>query len=235
MATFDLHTGKNIEILKSLPEESIHCCITSPPYWGLRDYGMTDQIGLEKTPDEYVERLVGVFREVRRVLRDDGTLWVNIGDSYAQAKGLKPKDLVGIPWMLAFALRKDGWYLRSEIIWHKPNPMPESVKDRPTRAHEQIFLLTKSPQYLYDMDAIREPYIYKEHHEKYHTKRSGRNENNKNANNHAGDNGGLRGLGNSPNSLGKNKRSVWTITPKPFKGAHFAVFPPELPETDRKS
>ena len=176
--------GDVIETLRSLPDGIVHTCVTSPPYWGLRDYGIPGQIGLEKTPEEYIEKIVEVFREVRRVLRDDGTLWLNLGDSYARnggkngqynagktAKvgstkrrvqlgnyrvpdGLKEKDLVGIPWRVAFALQADGWYLRSDIIWHKPNAMPESVKDRPTKAHEYIFLLSKSPKYYYDAENI---------------------------------------------------------------------------------
>jgi len=186
-------TGDCRELLKTLPDASVNCCVTSPPYWGLRDYGVGGQIGLEKTPDDYVTGLVAVFREVWRVLRDDGTLWLNLGDSYASGKGtchnpggntssfnvhlkaanvhpldrgnkstlaangLKPKDLVGIPWRVAFALQADGWYLRSEIIWHKPNPMPESVSDRPTKSHEQIFLMAKSAKYFYDAEAIQEP------------------------------------------------------------------------------
>ena len=235
--------------LKQLPDNSINCCVTSPPYWGLRDYGVEGQLGLEKTPEEYVSKMVEIFREVRRVLRDDGTLWLNLGDSYAgncsqasnngragfgnprerlvnrKGEGLKPKDLVGIPWMVAFALRADGWYLRQDIIWHKPNPLPESVKDRCTKSHEYIFLLAKSAQYYYDNEAIKEkavsgtdvgilrskkqatcnhPSILKRQKENIDSRT-------------AGD-------GN------RNKRSVWTITTKPFKEAHFAVFPPELPE-----
>jgi hypothetical protein len=198
---FVVHCGDALEVLKTLPSESVNCCITSPPYYGLRDYGVDGQIGLDERPEQYVEQLVTVFREMRRVLRDDGTFWLNIGDSYAgswgnyggqnrgsgkqrdittgsqahqsaydglerwrpptsqKLEGLKPKDLIGIPWMLAFALRADGWYLRSEIIWHKSNPMPESVKDRPTKAHEQIFLLSKSPKYCYNYEAIKEPFV----------------------------------------------------------------------------
>lgn len=154
-----LHCGDAVTVLRTLASKSINCCITSPPYFGLRDYGMAQQIGQEETPEEYVKRLVGVFREVRRVLRDDGTLWLNIGDSYPKKRyrDIKHKDLIGIPWMLAFALRADGWFLRSEIIWHKPTPMPESVKDRPTKAHEQIFLLSKSERYYYDANAVAEP------------------------------------------------------------------------------
>jgi DNA modification methylase len=174
-------TGDCRETLRALPDASVNCCVTSPPYWGLRDYGCDGQIGLEDTPELYVAQLVAVFREVRRLLRDDGTLWLNLGDSYARMQegnvpqsknkecqppaatgriknaGMKPKDLVGIPWMVAFALRADGWYLRSDIIWHKPNPMPESVVDRPTKSHEYIFLLSKSERYYYDAAAIAEP------------------------------------------------------------------------------
>jgi DNA modification methylase len=186
MANQILH-GDSKTILQTLPSQTFNTCVTSPPYWGLRDYGVDDQLGLEETPEQYVKNMVEVFREVKRVLKDDGTLWLNLGDSYAgsgkgrweygkgqketyvatkdspQCKipkvsnGLKPKDLVGIPWMVAFALRTDGWYLRSDIIWSKPNPMPESVKDRPTKSHEYIFLLSKSQNYYYDSEAIKEP------------------------------------------------------------------------------
>ncbi|KKK88000.1 hypothetical protein LCGC14_2747630, partial [marine sediment metagenome] len=184
--------GDVMERITEVEPESVQTCITSPPYWGLRDYGHEDQLGLEATPEEYTEKMVAVFREVRRVLRDDGTLWLNLGDSYANSgsapprpdhsggdllgtygkqayssaskgpsrntpTGLKPKDLVGIPWRVAFALQADGWYLRSDIIWAKPNPMPESVTDRPTKSHEYLFLLTKSERYFYDMDAVKEP------------------------------------------------------------------------------
>ena len=186
---FSIIPGDCLTILRSMPDESVNCCVTSPPYWGLRDYGHEGQIGLERTPEEYVQRIVEVFREVRRVLKPDGTLWLNLGDSYTsggrkerdpgQSKihpafegerfadglrpgtpsGLKPKDLVGIPWRVAFALQSDGWYLRSDIIWHKPNPMPESVTDRPTKAHEYLFLLAKNERYYYDADAIKEPSV----------------------------------------------------------------------------
>lgn len=179
--------GDCLEQLATIESESVQCCVTSPPYWGLRDYGVAGQIGLEKTPDEYVAKMVSVFREVRRVLKGDGVLWLNLGDSYASGSdgkprpgsdraddvvrlvghrnrngtpvplGLKHKDLVGIPWRVAFALQSDGWYLRSDIIWHKPNPMPESVTDRPTKAHEYIFLMSKAASYYYDGDAIAEP------------------------------------------------------------------------------
>jgi DNA modification methylase len=179
--------GDCLTVLKQMPNQCVHTCVTSPPYWGLRDYGVDGQLGLEPTPEEYVQRMVEVFREVRRMLRDDGTLWLNLGDSYVSRpqnsddkwidpanprKGgkrcrtnvneLKPKDLVGIPWRVALALQADGWYLRSDIIWHKPNPMPESVTDRPTKAHEYIFLLSKSERYYYDHEAIKEPGVQDE-------------------------------------------------------------------------
>ena len=224
-------------------------CVTSPPYYGLRDYGGEDkQIGMEETPEEYIQQLVEVFRLVRDNLTDDGTLWVNIGDSYYnyrsdgnypkqtvsktrqdlptktpvrgnKLEGLKSKDLIGIPWMLAFALRADGWYLRQDIIWHKPNPMPESVKDRCTKAHEYIFLLSKSRKYYYDNEAIKEP-VKQDWGTRDRSKGKYHNE----------------GTGLQPHSgleksyTTKNKRSVWTVTNKPYKGAHFAVFPPDLIE-----
>src|SRR5690606_2185635 len=243
--------GDVIETLRTLPAGFIHTCVTSPPYWGLRDYGVPGQIGLEATPEEYVEKMVEVFREVRRVLRDDGTLWLNLGDSYASkpcggighnAKvrntkkaiqksagvpaGLKPKDLVGIPWRVAFALQADGWYLRSDIIWHKPNAMPESVKDRPTKAHEYIFLLSKSPRYYYDADAIREPLSAATVSDFKRRK----NLNNK------GTHGGVRAdLARNradyiPKDGKRNKRTIWSVNTRAFKGAHFAVFPPDLIE-----
>lgn len=197
-------------LLKKLPEKLFRCCVTSPPYWGLRDYGIDGQIGAEEQPADYVRRLVGVFEEVRRVLTDDGTLWLNIGDSYTSGnrayrapdrknpvramtyraptpEGLKPKDLIGIPWRLAMALQEAGWFLRSDIIWEKPNCMPESVKDRPTRSHEYLFLLTKSVKYYYNHLNIQEP-------------------------------------------NGRNRRTVWSIPTEPFPGAHFATFPPKLVE-----
>lgn len=156
-----VYAGDALAVLGELPEESVQCVVTSPPYWGLRDYGVEAQIGLEPTPDAYVANMVAVFREVRRVLRSDGTVWLNLGDSYAAKRrgkgaGVKEKDLIGIPWRVAFALQADGWYLRSDIIWSKPNPMPESVTDRPTRSHEYVFLLAKSRRYYYDAPAIRE-------------------------------------------------------------------------------
>lgn len=212
------------EQLRTLPEASVHCVVTSPPYWGLRDYGVEGQLGLEPTPEEHVTAMVEVFREVRRVLRDDGTAWVNYGDCYAPSlpngAGLKPKDLVGMPWRVAFGLQADGWYLRSDIIWAKPNPMPESVTDRPTKSHEYVFLLSKSPRYFYDADAVREP-------------DSGR----ASGNGFAGRQGGARqtnvsgGRGreerHEPGS-GRNLRDVWTVATHPFPGAHFATFPPDL-------
>mgnify|MGYP003654646784 CR=1 FL=1 len=235
----ELIVGDCREKLREVGDETIHCCVTSPPYWGLRDYGEGDQIGLEETPEAFVEQLVSVFREVKRVLRDDGTLWLNLGDTYAANRGyqvpdgkhidvgnskgmraadinLKPKDLVGIPWRVAFALQADGWYLRQDIIWHKPSPMPESVKDRCTKAHEYIFLLSKSPRYYYDAEAIAEPAQY------------------------AGDDRGASpstrhavpmtsGMSGKTGDT-RNKRSVWTVTTKPFSGAHFATFPPDLIE-----
>ena len=220
--SYDVLVGDNRETLKSLPDQSVNTVVTSPPYFGLRDYGKEDQFGLEGTPEEFCDNLVKLFREIRRVLKDDGTVWLNLGDSYAGSGknrnadgtsnagentkqstsqgttegnlvpvkaheiGLKPKDLIGIPWRVAFALQADGWYLRQDIIWNKPNPMPEPVRDRCTKAHEYIFLLSKSKSYYYDHEAIKVE--------------------------------------------GANKKSVWNVVPKPFKGAHFATFPPELIE-----
>ena len=234
--------------LAEIPDGSVRTCITSPPYFGLRDYGHDGQIGLEQTPDDYVNELVEVFREVRRVLSDDGTLWLNLGDSYAGSgvggggnrkgnengqhdalkalgrppvpTGLKPKDLIGIPWRVAFALQQDGWYLRSDIIWHKPNPMPESVTDRPTKSHEYLFLLTKSPRYYYDHEAIKEDGVIPAGTKV--AKGSAERQ-------------GLKGVNARPPEYkvydGKrNKRDVWTINTKPFKGAHFAVMPEALAE-----
>ena len=245
--------------LPTLPERSVRCCVTSPPYWGLRDYGHGEQIGLESTPDAYVEQLVAVFREVRRVLTDDGTLWLNLGDSYAGSgkgpagnlgkkndernmthtsatqnipHGLKPKDLVGIPWRVAFALQADGWYLRSDIIWHKPNPMPESVTDRPTKAHEYVFLLSKSARYYYDHIAIMEPAQYGEQHASkttsWGTNRKHPNKANAADYAFAGNNNTTSRM--EDGSYGRNKRTVWTVATSPYKGAHFATFPPALIE-----
>ena len=254
--------GDCIESMRTLPAESVHTCVTSPPYFGLRDYGAAGQIGLEATPNEYVTKLVEVFREVRRVLRDDGTVWLNLGDSYTPvnrgekakprkeydgeylqnasmhsdlptkkstiqqiaAAGFKQKDLLGIPWMVAFALRADGWCLRQDIIWHKPNPMPESVTDRCTKSHEYIFLLAKSRRYYFDHEAIKEPVA---------TSTKSRLAQ-PNLATQAGSarvpgktNGNMKAVGNSKT---RNRRDVWTVTTKPFKGAHFATFPPDLIE-----
>ena len=256
MKTEHIYQGNCIEVLKNFTDESIDCVVTSPPYWGLRDYETEEQLGLEETPEEFVANLVKLFSEVKRVLKKEGTVWLNLGDSYfsapagnkdgipkqnayggredaaksmfkaSQVKGkkhntLKQKDLCGIPWRVAFALQADGWYLRQDIIWAKPNPMPESVQDRCTKAHEYIFLLTKSPKYFYDIDAIKEKAV------------------------------GERWGGNKPMNINnskdkknihneltrkrdmefemRNKRSVWTITTKPYKEAHFATYPIELP------
>ena len=279
--------GDNLETLRLMPDCSVQCCVTSPPYWGLRDYGKEGQLGLEKTPDEYVAKMVAVFREVKRVLRDDGTLWLNLGDSYARSgkkggsgfggknqmylgdnyerahsdvpPGLKQKDLVGIPWRVAFALQADGWYLRQDIIWHKPNPMPESVRDRCTKAHEYIFMLTKSAKYYYDNDAIAEPMVTGDTRRPYGS--AGANALDPRGVNGAQGQGKQRKGYSKPYTgqstkdyaaggaqdasatkarivdrilsgeiTGRNKRSVWTVTTKPFKGAHFATFPPDLIE-----
>lgn len=212
-ATCKLIMGDARHLLKTLPDNSFHAAVTSPPYWGLRDYGISGQIGAEMELSQYLTDMVAVFREVRRVLRPDGTLWLNIGDSYTSGgrtwrdadkknpgramsyrpptpAGLKPKDLIGVPWRLAFALQADGWYLRSDIIWHKPNCQPESVKDRPTQAHEYLFLLTKSEKYYYDHAAVLE------------ATQDGRTT--------------------------RSRRSVWSINTVPYREAHFAVFPPAL-------
>ena len=269
------------QVLKTLPDESVHCCVTSPPYFGLRDYGMAEQIGLEQTPDAFVAELVAVFQEVRRVLRGDGTLWLNLGDSYAndtkwggqtsgkhvraqhgdtgigrrcQNTGLKSKDLIGIPWRVAFALQADGWYLRQDIIWSKPNQMPESITDRCTKAHEYVFLLSKAPHYYFDADAIAEPVAPAS------VARLAQD-----VGAQAGSmrvpgktNGAMKAVGSKRNSFARatketagehgqkpqhrpdredvdytgmrNKRSVWTIATKPFKEAHFATMAPELAE-----
>ena len=233
-----------------IPDKHVQTCITSPPYWGLRDYGVEGQLGLESTPEEYVERMVQVFRHVRRILRDDGTLWLNLGESYngaaanrsgnngyddgranrssrftaGGAPGLKPKDLCGIPWRVALALQADGWYLRQDIIWHKPNPMPESVRDRCTKAHEYLFLLTKKPRYFCDMEAVKEPAAKPEDKRrpvgsKGAWQMDGREQ---------GANGGGKPYDHDTSK--RNKRSVWTIPPAPYKEAHFATFPPKLIE-----
>jgi DNA modification methylase len=233
------------EVLKTLPDKTFNTCVTSPPYWGLRDYGEDNQLGLEETPQEYVANLVEVFREVRRVLRDDGTVWLNLGDSYSSGgrktttnqtvrgdtdygvtrppvyKGIKPKDLVGIPWRVAFALQEDGWYLRQDIIWNKPNPMPESVKDRCTKSHEYIFLLSKKDKYYFDNESIKEEAINKDNLSDSFVGKQGT------ANYHVVSGG----VGSDKKIYDvKNKRSVWTVTTKPYKEAHFATYPPDLIE-----
>ena len=243
------------ESMRTLPAGSVHCCVTSPPYWALRDYGVNGQLGMEKTPDEYIAAMVDVFREVKRVLRDDGCLWVNIGDSYnagtsapskpsktadvggwttrsgesagalrVDAAGLKPKDLVGIPWRLAFALQADGWYLRQDIIWSKPAPMPESVRDRCTKSHEYIFLLTKRPRYFYDAEAVKERAEYGRRSQF----RSANWINNAAFRNKPSVKAGTNSGGDP--SAGRNRRSVWTINTEAFRGAHFATFPTKLVE-----
>ena len=222
-----------VEGLRSLPDSSISMCVTSPPYYGLRDYGSNQQIGTEETPAAYIERLVGVFREVRRVLREDGTLWVNIADCYAGSgkavwDGIKPKDMIGIPWMLAFALRADGWYLRSDIIWNKINCLPESVRDRPTKSYEHIFLLSRSPRYFFDADAIKEP-ITEESRKRY---QRGRSEGSKYGV-FSGDqciNGSDYGERMRGQKL-RNKRDIWHISTNSYRmDGHFAMFPEKLVE-----
>lgn len=264
------HFGDCLETLRRMPDGIVQTCVTSPPYFGLRDYGHDGQIGLEATPDAYIAKLVEVFREVRRVLRDDGTLWLNIGDSYAANRGyqvpdgkvgdvgnskgskvpdgLKPKDLIGIPWMLAFALRADGWYLRQEIIWAKPNPMPESVTDRCTKSHESIFLLAKSEKYYFDAGAIKEP-SSGWNGSQFHTGKTAehqlgrsqirskrdsfKRDDSKRAEVIPGQSVGTHRPDRDDgewDTENRNKRSVWTVPTKPFKGSHFAVFPPALIE-----
>lgn len=282
-----VHIGDALTVLRTLPAESVHCCVTSPPYWGLRDYGVAGQLGLEPTLAEYLQGLVAVFEEVRRVLRPDGTCWVNMGDSYASSSlsnrgrgkatprrnghgklqstreasnpcrlpppaGMKPKDMLGQPWRLAFALQDAGWYLRSEIIWHKPSPMPEAVRDRPTRSHEQLFLLTKRARYFYDAAAIMEPVAgtanprraafdaMRAMNRRRSTKadptqsaaplppkEAGRGEQRLRQSLAMGRGAGWR---EAPGMLveRRNCRSVWRIASAPFKGAHFATYPPAL-------
>ena len=253
----DIYIGNCLETLQKMDDQSVNTCITSPPYWGLRDYnGEEEQLGLEDTPELFVDNLVKVFREVKRVLKDDGTVWLNLGDTYSSHKdckstaqslakgtqaevahvidkgrsvsrntkklkqaGLKNKDLIGIPWRVALALQADGWYLRQDIIWHKPNPMPESVKDRCTKAHEYIFLLSKNVKYYFDYEAIKEDAV-------------GNSPNNKKPHKHQGQpfSRTKENLVNIQAVEKRNKRSVWTVTTKPFKGAHFATFPMDLIE-----
>jgi DNA modification methylase len=288
--------GNCLEVLKTIPDNSIDCCVTSPPYFGLRDYGTTQQIGLEETPELFIEKLTEVFTEVKRILKKEGTLWLNLGDSYngypanvtrggaisgvnqharqfkesgygLACKSLKPKDLIGIPWMVAFSLRSSGWYLRQDIIWHKPNPMPESITDRCTKAHEYIFLLSKSAKYYYDHEAIKTQVVdatiqrmmqqieKQKGSERVPGKTNGtmkavgpgrkpRKGVDTNGGNQASDKGipamALNGNGvtghsgyfdKDGNLIGEgkaNKKSVWTVTTKPFSEAHFATFPQDL-------
>jgi len=211
--SIEILQGDCVELLNKLEDQSINTCITSPPYWGLRNYNDEEkQLGMEDTPEEFTENLVKVFKEIKRVLRDDGTVWLNLGDSYG-----KNKQLTGIPWRVAFALQSDGWYLRQDIIWHKPNPMPESVRDRCTKAHEYIFLLSKNVKYYYDHEAIKEDAKYPNGPNSPHKIKAVDNVYSAN----------LQKIGANPK---RNKRSVWTITTKPFKGAHFATFPKDLIE-----
>jgi site-specific DNA-methyltransferase (adenine-specific) len=245
----EIIVGDALEQLRQMPAESVNCCVTSPPYWGLRDYGVAGQIGLDASLSEFLAKMVAVFEEVRRVLRKDGTCWVNLGDAYAGSTqgrrtqgpmitgrraaasnarhrpglsdGLKHKDLMGIPWRVAFALQDAGWFLRADIIWHKPNPMPESVMDRPSRAHEYLFLLTSSNRYHYNAKAIRETAKVGNHHRNVIRPQPS----------HVPAKSAHLGLWKTKGKeFGRNKRSVWTITPQPFKGAHFATFPPKLVE-----
>ena len=251
--------------LGQLPDASVQCIVTSPPYWGLRNYGVEGQIGLEPTPEAYVERMVAVFREVRRVLRDDGTLWLNMGDGYAQSEirnrngesegfyrpcrdgvaqtgrrqdhGLKPKDLIGMPWRLAFALQADGWWLRSDIIWSKPNPMPESVTDRPTKAHEYVFLLTKAARYFYDAEAVKEASEYPEDIRPPNGSEAP-GQRLSECKRESVERGGFNGKTNAlPGREAfkayrntRNRRTVWEIPTQSFSGAHFATFPEALVE-----
>ena len=284
-----LYHGDVLATLRELPAESVDCVVTSPPYWGLRDYGAEGQLGLEPTPDQYVERMVEVFREVRRVLAAHGTVWLNLGDSYSggggyagddapanaariaagvgvcgekvhqrtlrakksvgRVTGLKPKDLVGIPWRVAFALQADGWYLRSDIVWAKPNPMPESVTDRPTKAHEYVFLLSKQPRYFFDQEAVREKAEWNRWGDQTNGKHEGsesaagwikpKSREELNANRSSYRPGATTGntldghqkksdAGLTVNPAGRNIRSVWDIATQPYADAHFATFPEEL-------
>ena len=226
--------GDALEELKKLPDKCCSVCVTSPPYYNARDYGVADQLGTESSPEEYTRKLVEIFREVARVLKDDGTLWLNIGDSYArhiEDGGIKRKDLIGIPWLLALALRSDGWYLRADIIWNKPNAMPESAKDRPARSHEYVFLLSKAAAYYYDAEAVKELAVG------YDPKKPGRKRGNAKTfrggtaythdqakANSAEVDRGSHGL--QRNETGKrNRRDVWTIATRPYKGAHLSTFP----------
>lgn len=278
-----LYTGDVLECLRELADESVHCVVTSPPYWGLRDYGIEGQIGLERTPQEYVARMVEVFREVRRVLRADGTVWLNLGDCYTGSgkagnnpeywgkhkefghltganpgrfgyamftppPGLKRKELVGIPWRVAFALQADGWYLRSDIIWSKPNPMPESVTDRPTKSHEYIFLLTKAARYWYDAEAIKEEVTGNAHARGDGVNPKARARKTPDGWDTSRGNGGHGSFHREGRERGRvkqnpsfsaavhevvsmrNRRTVWTIATQPYPEAHFATFPEKLVE-----
>lgn len=279
----EILVGDCLDRMRELPPGIAQTCVTSPPYFGLRDYGVDGQIGLEPTPEEFVAKMVEVFREVRRVLRDDGTLWLNLGDSYNNAgssrngegldgsrrggatgpdgaagykkrdlrhalrdHGIKHKDLIGIPWRVAFALQADGWYLRSDIIWHKPNPMPESVTDRPTKAHEYLFLLAKSDRYYFDSDAFKEPQVKGASGSEFHTGKTGEHQQGRASTKPRKSGNKERSYGGDPGKrpddhLGsgvpwedvdgmRNRRTVWTIPTHPFRGAHFATFPPALVE-----
>lgn len=259
-----IYQGNCLAILKSFPDEIINTVVTSPPYWGLRDYGIEGQIGQEATIDEYVKNITRVFSEIKRVLRKDGTVWLNIGDAYAgsgrgrnadgranpgqnhlqsdgqlggivsldkQVNGLKPKDLMGLPWRVAFALQQDGWYLRQDIVWSKPNAMPESVRDRPTKSHEYIFLFSKEPKYYYDHESIKEPAVHGDPNpprgsEGNKVPNLGRRADKK----RGSFNGKYGDLAFRAIRDKRNKRSVWTIPTKPLKDAHFATFPERLIE-----
>jgi DNA modification methylase len=276
MPTVTIICGDARTELKNIAPGTINCCVTSPPYFGLRDYGVAGQIGLEQTPEAYVAEMVEVFRGVREALREDGTLWLNLGDSYAANRtyqvpstkggpkhspgqavggsgskvpeGLKPKDLIGIPWRVAFALQADGWYLRQDIVWAKPNPMPESVTDRCTKAHEYLFLLAKSEKYHFDHDAMQEPAVKGAAGSEFHTGKTGEhqlgrasskprtsgNKSHKYVEAYEQSNteehrlkAGLMKVADKPWET-RNKRSVWTVASKPYKGSHFATFPPDL-------
>ena len=258
-----------MEVIKTFPDESIDCVVTSPPYYGLRDYGVDGQIGLEETPEAYIQKLVELFREIRRTLKKDGTIWVNLGDSYAgsgkgrnkdgthseggkqttnsgscegliitkKLEGYKPKDLIGIPWMFAFALRDDGWYLRQDIIWHKPNPMPESVTDRCTKSHEYIFLFSKSERYYFDNREIMEECSDKQIDSYKGKERNGsgskvertHEQGYSEAGKHRDNSGGFDYEISMKDGIPvRNKRDVWTVNVKPNKEAHFATYPEEL-------
>lgn len=230
MSGYELYVGDCLASLKTMDDQSVNCCVTSPPYFGLRNYGVEGQMGLEATPEEFVSSLVTVLREVRRTLTDDGTLWLNLGDTYASGgrktrgadyraqDGLPEKNLIGIPWRVAFALQADGWILRQDIIWQKPNAMPESVGDRCTKSHEYVFLLSKSPKYFFDSAAIKEEAVKGAAGSSFNKGKTAEHQ-----------------LGRSSSAErvedGKrNRRSVWSVPTSPYKAAHFATFPPALIE-----